>query len=94
MWIIITLIVIFILVPLTMSISGADSTYCVMYYNMTREFTGTKDACETWIENKIKSEKEKLTKEMEKMCIENNLPKQNISDEMPSRKVIVLIIDD
>ena len=82
MWIVIVIIVVLVLVPLTMRVSGADSIYCVMYYNMTREFTGSKDACEAWIENKIKSEKEKLTRDMEKMCMENNIPKQNISEEI------------
>ncbi|MFV0328546.1 MAG: hypothetical protein ACK5KL_01790 [Dysgonomonas sp.] len=82
MWIVITLIIVFILVPLTMRFSGADSTYGVVHYNMQRVFTGTQAACENWIENKIRQEKEKLILEMEKMCIEHNLPKQDISEEL------------
>lgn len=89
MWIIIVIIVVLVLVPLTMRVSGSDSTYCVMYYNMTREFTGTRDACETWIENKIKSEKEKLTRDMEKMCMEHNIPKQNISEEIRQMETLL-----
>lgn len=82
MWIIITIIVVFILVPLTMRLSGADSIYGVMYYNMNRVFTGDRTACENWIENQIKQEKEKLIREMESMCIEHNLPQQDISQEL------------
>lgn len=79
MWIIIAIIVILIIVPLTMKLTGSDSIYCVMYYGMTREYTGTKESCQNWIENKIKEEKERLNRDIEKMCLENNLPKQNIS---------------
>lgn len=82
MWLIIVLIVVFVLVPIIMNISGMNSTYGVMHYKMHKVFTGDKAACENWIENLIKQEKDKLIKEMENMCLDNNLPKQDISQEL------------
>jgi len=87
MWIILGLIVILIIVPIAMKVSGSDSTYCVMYYGMTREHTGSKASCESWIENKIKQEKEHLTNEMKKMCLEHNLPQQDISQELKQLEI-------
>lgn len=87
MWIVIVIIVVLVVVPLTMRLSGADSTYSVVHYNVHRVFTGDKTACENWIENKIRQEKQKLVDDIEKMCSENNLPKQNISEELKQLEV-------
>ncbi|MDL2223589.1 hypothetical protein LJB98_05785 [Bacteroidales bacterium OttesenSCG-928-M11] len=82
MWWIIGLVIIFVLVPLSMRISGEDSTYSVMLYNTQRVFTGSRTACENWIEDKIKAERKQLIDKMEKMCKEENLPAQDISMEL------------
>jgi len=65
-----------------MKLSGTDSTYSVVHYNVHRVFTGDKTACENWIENQVKQEKDKLIREMKNMCIEHNLPHQDISQEL------------
>lgn len=82
MWIVIGLIGLCVIVPLCMRISGTDSTYCVMYYNVHREFTGSRDECERWIETKIKTEKQSLEQQVKESFSleENSIP--NISVEL------------
>ena len=49
-------------------VMGSDSTYGVFYYGF-QEFAGSKEACQTWVENKIKEEKNKLMDEIKKSVL-------------------------
>ena len=77
---IIAAVIIFALISLIRHMAGYNSTYGIFYYNV-RVFTGSKEACQSWIENKISEEQNKLLKNMQNEFPEKKITKNNMLDE-------------
>jgi len=83
---IIAFIVGMLLIYFVRHIAGSDSTYGIFYYN-AKIFAGSKEECQSWIENKIKEEQNKLLKDMQHKFPERNFTKNDMPDEFRQLEV-------
>ena len=73
-------VIVFALISLIRHMAGYNSTYGVFYYGV-QEFTGNKESCQSWIENKITEGQNKLLKNMQNEFPEEKVTKNDMLDE-------------